>query len=462
MRIGRRSFLGFAATAPLFGSTLVGCASRQTTPNAYLYGAEWISATYQMYGEKYVGVQKGTELRVNKTYGVLAQRGVVSLDALQSRDVPFFIRADEVGSGFTVERQMPERLTFSAEMSPAQRAAAQAAWEKARDHVHTDYDEIRRLNGALSALMGEIHQVRAAIELGRREQFEIVRQVSVLHEGTTPPFDLPYQVTAKDYENVLLLLLERLDDDCERLERTEAAMVTVGLTARSTDAGSGSLSPNLYKVLLAVRDDAASSDPRPATYPNETALRDALLDRGRSTFDAIKKSPAYAEYEKRENAKKFEAIGSLLTAFDSLGILPLKTSAIFQQVLGFYRGDGDYLGYLKTAISLLPFGGELTKTLNTAVDTTEDVRRIAKMVSGNSPEQLMKQGERLLKAANGKALVNAGTQYGLSRMNRQLAFFKDRKELMAVADALGGTDLLPGGRDDTDDVLGKLQGLALR
>ena len=460
--MNRRTFLGLTLTTPMFGGSIVGCESRPPeTPNAHLYGKEWVSATYTMYGQKYVGVQEGAETRVTKTYGVLAQRGIASLDALQTRDVPFFIRADEAGSGFSVAREVPERLTLSADMTEKDRAAAQAAWEKARDHVHTDYEEVRRLNGALSSLMGEIRNVRAAIELGRREQFEIVRQVTVLREVATAPFELPYQVAPKDYEAVLLLLLERLDDDCERLQRTEAAMVTVGLTARGTDAGSGSLSANLYKVLLAVVEDAKTSDPRAADYPADTALRDALLDRGRTIFETIKKSEAYIAFEKAERAKKYEAIGAMLTAFDSLGVIPLKTSPIFQRVLGFYRGDGDYLSYLKTAVSLLPFGGALTKSLNSAIDTTEEVRRIAKTVGGVSPEALLKSPDRLLKAANGKALVNAGTAYGLSRMNRQLAFLKNRKELNDVAAALGETDLLPkDGAGGADEVIAKLQGLA--
>jgi hypothetical protein len=455
MRIGRRTFLGVAASATLFGP--VGCASRQPTPNAYLYGREWVSATYQMYGEKYVGVQTGAEEAAHSTYGVLARRGVASLDALQARDVPFFIRANEVGTGFSVARAVPERLTLSADMSPADRSNAQAAFEKAREHVHTDYEEIRKLGGALTSLMNEIHSVRAAIELGRREQFEIVRQVTVLREGATPPFDLPFQVSAKDYEEVLLLLLERLDDVCERIERTDAAMVTVGLTARSTDSGSGSLSANLYKVLLAVSADAASSDPRPAAFPREPALREALLDRGKSSFDAIKSSAAYREWEKREKAKVFEAIGSVLNAFDSLGIVPLKTSAIFQQVLGFYRGDGDYLSYLKSAVSVLPFGGALTKSIGDAIDTTEDIRRIARVVGGASPEALSKAPQRMLRAADGKALVNAGTSYGRARLGKQLAYFKTKNELLEVTTALGETDLLPKG--GADEAIAKLQGL---
>jgi hypothetical protein len=461
MLIGRRNFLTLGAGAALVvGGGTTGCAKRQTTPNAHLYGHEWVSATYEMYGQKYAGVQAGSEANANKTYAALARRGVVSLDALQARDVPFFIRADEIGSGFAVDRKVPERLTFTSDMSAADRAAAQAKWEKAQAHVHTDYEEIRKLNGALTSLMGEIHSVRAAIELGRREQFQIVRQIGVLREGTTPPFELPYRVSTKNYEEILLLLLERLDDDCERLQKIEAAMVTVGLTARSTDAGSGSMSPNLYKVLLSISEDAASSAPRPTAYPNESALHDALLDRGKSMYATILKSPAYQQFEREERARAFESIGAVLSAFDSLGIVPLKASAIFQQVLGFYRGDGDYLGYLKTALGLLPFGGSLTKSLNSAVATTEEARRITKTVSGASPEALLKSSDRLLKAANGKALLNAGTEYGLARMGRQLAFFKSRNELMDVTSALGGTDLLP--KDEAEATIAKLHALADR
>lgn len=460
MRIGRRSFLlaGTAGVGVLGLPGLTGCGARApVTPNAHLYGREWVLATYEMYGQKYAGVQKGAEARADKTYSVLGRRGVGSLDSLQSRAVPFFIRADEGGTGLAVDRRVPERLTFTANMSQDDRAAAQAAWDKNQSTVHTDYEEVRRLSGALTALMSEIHSVRVAIELGRREQLQIVRQISVLKSGEKTPFELPYQVSRKDYEEVLLLLLERLDDDCERLERIEAAMVTVGFTARTTDAGSGSLSANLYKVLLSVSQDAKMSDPRPPTFPSESALKDALLDRGRTAFDAIKKSPAYQELERQEEAKKWESIGAVLSAFDSLGVVPLKTSAIFQRVLGFYRGDGDYLGYLKTAASLLPLGGSLTKSIESALATTEEMRKITSRVAGLTPDAWLKAPERLLKAQSGKALVNAGTEYGLSRMGRQLAFFKDKRELLDVAHALSDTSVLSG--DDAGAVVAKLQGL---
>ena len=65
---------------------------------------------------------------------MLAQKGITALDALQTREVPFFIRVDQGEKGFAIARDVPERLTFTAGMSDADRQAAQAQLgEGARD-----------------------------------------------------------------------------------------------------------------------------------------------------------------------------------------------------------------------------------------------------------------------------------------------------------------------------------------
>ena len=50
------------------------------------------------------------------------------------------------------------------------------------------------------------------------------------------PYELPYQVSPKDYEEILLLLLERIEDDKTHLRAIEADIVVVGMTVRATDA----------------------------------------------------------------------------------------------------------------------------------------------------------------------------------------------------------------------------------
>ena len=115
-----------------------------------------------------------------------------------------------------------------------------------------------------------------------------MRQLAALGEGDKPPFDLPFQVSVADYRDVLYLLLERLDDDATRLARIESDIVTVGLTARATDAGSGSLAANLNKVLLAVVTDADAATLRAASFPQQIDERAKYLARGKELYDSIK------------------------------------------------------------------------------------------------------------------------------------------------------------------------------
>lgn len=423
IRVSRRAFLGGAASTAALGlglgslGALVGCgASRPETPLAHLYGKQWVSAAYEMHGKRYLDLQTASESRAGDAYALIAQKGVTALDALQSREVPFHIRVDGSGERFEIERRVPERLMFTADMSEADRTAAEARWNVAQEHLHTDYEEIRRLDWALTSLFEQVRRVRSAIERGRDERFEIVRQVTAMKEGTLP-FELPYQVTPRDYETVLLLLLERLDDDCVRLARTESAIVTVGLTARSTDAGSGSLSSNLYKVLVAVSDDAKASTPRPARFPDEADERARLLARGRAIYVATLASPDYVAWKKNKDTESLEQVGGLLAAFDQ--VTHLNTSAVFRQVLAFYRGNADYLSYVKAAVAILPIGDSLGKTLTTAIDTTEEAR---------------KNGAR--------GLLNVATDYGRSRLDRQLAFYREKTEVKVAEDALASTGLL--------------------
>ena len=84
-RVTRRALLGglaLASFAPL------GCASKPPeAPLAHLYGKEWVHGAYELYAGRYAGVQKGAALSTDNAYKVLAQKGVVALDALDRKSV---------------------------------------------------------------------------------------------------------------------------------------------------------------------------------------------------------------------------------------------------------------------------------------------------------------------------------------------------------------------------------------
>lgn len=451
VRVDRRTFAAALGTAPLW---LVACAHKEETPLAHLYGQDWVHGAYELYAGKYAAVQSSSEESSKDAYAMLAQKGIAALDALQTREVPFFIRVDDSEHGFAVARDVPERLKFTADMSDADREAAQARWEKAREHIHTDYEETRRLDWALTTLLSQTQRVRSAIDNGKLEQFRLVMQVSALGEGDKPPFDLPYQVGVGDYRDVLYLLVERLEDDSKRLARVEADIVTVGLTARATDSGSGSLAANLNKVLLAVITDAGATQPRAATFPQAADDRGKYLSRGKQLYASIKQTPEYLAWEKREKAKAFDEIGSLLGVVDRF--TGLRASAIYKQVLDIWRGDADYFSYLKTLVGILPGGGEVMKVASQALEYTEKARKIAGQVrqgiamakSGVEAAKRVKDTKLpadvggVMQLAKDGGLLNAGSEFARSRLDRQLAFLKDSHELDQVKGLLGESSLM--------------------
>ncbi len=426
MRTGRRPFLHALSAVPF---ALSGCQPRQPeTPLAHLHGQQWVHGAYEHYARAYQDLQARSEQRTFDAYGVLAQNGVVALDKLQSREVPFHITADVEGQRFTFQRYVPERLTFSADMSEADRETATLAWKRAREHIHKDYDEIRRLDAALTSLLGQLQQVRGAIDRTREEQFEIVLQVGELALGP-PPFALPYQVSVRDYERVLLLLLERLEDDAARLERIESAVVAVGFTVRATDANSGSLAANVRKVLLSVVEEAASTVPRAASFPQKTDEHDALVARGRTLLAEIRASEAFAAWQKARTAQQLQQIGSLLTVLDALTGVP--ASAIFRKAIDLWSGNDDYLSYLQALTGIVPGGGKLADTLDQAVEVTRTVR------SGAEQLRAIEKGER---AEVAEGVVNVGSRFARDRVKRQLVFYRDADEVRTVQDALARTD----------------------
>ncbi len=425
----RRSLLAWLSVTPLLP---LACSPRPAAaPLAHLHGQDWVHGAYGYYARSYLDIQSSAERRTHDAYRVLAQRGIASLDALQSREVPFFIRVDPASDRFAIERSVPDRLTFTADMSEADRQAATADWKLAREHIHTDYDQIRVLNWALTSLLQQLRRIRGTIDHTREEQFRLTRQLTDLSAGALP-FELPYQVTPRDYEHVLYLLLERLDDDSTRLAIMESSIAAVGLTARATDANSGSLAANLDKVLFAVVEDATRSEPRPADYPGDKSKDDELAARGRQIYQRIVASPEYDSWLREDKNRQLQQLGSFLALVDALTGVP--ASSVYRELVDLWTGNGDYLVYLRAAASFLPGGSSIARTVGDAVDKTDKLRKTASTV-----RDLVRNGSPPPTVAG---LLNTGSRFARSRLERQLVFFENADEARAVRSQLAGTDLL--------------------
>ena len=455
-RVTRRALLGGFATFPLVAlvsspSLIAACGSRPPeTPLAHLYGREWVHGAYKLYSGKYADVQATADASSQDAYGVLAQKGIVALDALQSRDVPFYVKVDDGGSAFSIERKVPERLMFTAGMTDADRKVAEAAWKKARDHIHTDYEEVRRLDSTLTHLLRQLQRIRHAIDEGRIEQYRLVEQLAELKRDSKGlPYELPYQVTAKDYEEILVLLVERLEDDRTRLAQIEADIIAVGMTARATDAGSATLAASIRKVLLAVVEDGVA-EARAPLFPADDGEKARLLDAGKQLVARIEASPEYAKWRADEREKKLAAVGAFLQALDAMTGLP--TSRVYRTVMDVWRGDHDYLGYLQTILALAPHGGKVAAVINEAIEYTQRARKIAGTVVA-TVDAVRSTGslssDAIVAAATQTAsreakgfVINTASRFAVERAPKQLSFFKDNAEVQQVADALSQTDLM--------------------
>lgn len=427
MTLTRRELMQLIALASLGGA---GCARPPRTPLAHPSGEQWVHGVYEMHARHYHDVQLGAETSSHGAYRILAQKGVSALDGLQAREAPFFIRV-QAENRFEVERTIPERLTFTAEMTAAERQSATEAWKLAREHIHTDYFEIHRLNFALTTLLAQLVSIHSAMEQAETEQFKIVRELAELRGGAPTPYQLPAKVQRGDYQEVMLLLLARLEDDRRRLAVIEASIAAVGLLSRSTDAGSGSLAANIHKVMLAVIRDAEATKPRPAEFPKQPATRKELLATARDLAAEIEASPEYLTWKRNEEQKAIDQAGVLFAAIDSVTHLP--TSALFRTVVGIWRGDGDYLNYLKAVATIVPGGGELAKTVGRGVEMSERVRRVTRRVRSGSTEALMEEAG---------ALLNTRTRFGRERLGRQIALLSDQRELGEVSEAIATTELV--------------------
>lgn len=453
MTVTRRGLLGGFATFPLVALVsspplIAACGTREPeTPLAHLYGREWVHGAYKLYADKYAGVQASADETTSDAYRVIAQKGIVSLEAIQTRDVPFFIRVDDSAHAFAIERKVPERLTFSADMTDADRKSAEQAWKRARDHIHTDYEDIRKLDWALTRLLAQLQRIRNAIEEGKVEQYRLVEQLSELKKDPTKlPYQLPYRVTPKDYEEILLLLLDRLEGDKERLARIEADVIAVGMTVRSTDANSATLSASIKKVLLAVVEDGKEPAPSPL-FPADENEKQRILVSARALAAKIEVSQEFIAWRDAEREKKLAALGAFLQALDAMS--GLNTSRIYRTVLDLWRGNHDYLSYLQTIISFFPQGGRVAVVLNEAIEYTQKARQVAGVVvatvkaAGNvTPEQLVAQGTAIAVEKGKGAVLNTASRFAMERADKQLSFFKDKLELQKVDDALKQTEMI--------------------
>lgn len=455
-RVTRRGLLGGFATFPLVAlvsspSLIAACGSRPPeTPLAHLYGREWVRGAYKLYSGKYADVQASADASSQDAYGVLAQKGIVALDALQSRDVPFYVKVDDGGGAFSIERKVPERLMFTADMTEADRKAAEASWKKARNHIHNDYEEVRRLDWTLTHLLKQLQRIRHAIDEGRIEQYRLVEQLAELKKDSKGlPYELPYQVTAKDYEEILVLLVERLEDDRTRLAQIEADIIAVGMTARATDAGSATLAASIRKILLAVVEDGVA-EARAPVFPADEGEKAKLLDAGKQLVARIEASPEYAKWRADEREKKLAAVGAFLQALDAMTGLP--TSRVYRTVMDVWRGDHDYLGYLQTVLALAPHGGKVTAVINEAIEYTQRARKIAGTVVA-TVDAVRSTGslssDAIVAAATQTAtreakgfVINTASRFAVERAPKQLSFFKDNAEVRQVADALSQTELM--------------------
>lgn len=412
------------------------CTRPAKTPLSHLRGEQWVAGVYELHAQRYLDVQMGAETSSHGVYRVLAQKGVSALGGLQAREVPFFVRVSPATNAFEIDRTIPERLTFSAEMTEQDRLTATAAWNKAREHIHTDYFEIHRLNWSLTTLLQQLVRIHSAMEQAEIEEFKIVRELGELRGGAPTPYQLPERVTRDDYDSVLLLLLARLEDDRRRLGVIEASIAAVGLCARSTDAGSGSLSANIHQVMLSVIHDADATTPVSPKFPQVDTTRRERLALGKQLAAGIEASPEYLAWKKHEETAALEQIGVLFTAIDAVTHLP--TSALFHAVIDIWRGEGDYLTYLEALANIVPGGGELSKTVTQGIETTRRVRGVVRKArAAGSRERI--QAEVLGEA---RALLNTSTEFGRARVGKQLAFFADQTELSQVREKIAATELL--------------------
>jgi hypothetical protein len=406
---------------------LVGC-GKPAAPLAHLSGQAWVTGAYEHYGAAYQRLQTDAEDQTSLAYAVLAQKGVTALDGLQRREVPFHVRVDEAGDRFAIHRDVPERLTFTASMDAADRERANRLWQKARAHIHTDYAEIARLNWALMRMLEQLWRIRSAIDAAETEQFRLTRQLAEIEQGELP-FELPRDVTPAAYALVVLLLVDRLEDDRTRLTTLETQILATGLAVRSADDGSASLSANLRRVLMAIVRDTERSTMRATAYPGDEE-RARLIANGRKLVVQISHSADYESWLEAERDAWLGQLGTLLSLVDAATGVPV--SAAYNKAITIFKGDADYLDYLSLVASFAP-SPELRTTLDDALTLTRKVR------SAYRDAGALADGD--MNAALG-GLINTGTDAARHGVDKQLSFFHDGAELEAISAELDDTALM--------------------
>jgi hypothetical protein len=376
-----------------------------------------------------------------EAYGVVKRKGIGSLEALQTREVPFLYRASDDGDSYAIVRDVPERLTLTADMTAKERAQAQEAWQKARAHLHTDYAEIRKLNRATTRLFSEHSRLRHSIDAGVQEQFKITRQLGMMRDNARDlPFELPYKVSRDDYGDVLLLLMERLEADKKRIAAVEGAITSVGLQVRATDAGSGSLSRNVSPVLLAVARDAKAAVSPPIDYPRSADLRRGLARKGTELRALVEETTEYRQWLRLQEQAEEVVVGGLLAVLERVTGLPI--SAAYREAQAIWRGEGDYLDHLRRLVKLVPGGSKLAAAIEIGVELTTRLRDARDDIRGAVAHS--DSAMKTVRARGTSLLVNAGSRYARDRIGKQLAFLESSSQLDRVSRELDSLSWLDG------------------
>jgi hypothetical protein len=436
--------LTIATIGCALAALLCGCAHKQKTPFDHLYGEAWCQGVYQGYADQYEGVYRGAGESARGSYGYLVQEGVSALSRLQSRGTPFYVGIDQATSMFSIKREVPERLTFSADMTEADRQRATEEFERARAHLAEDYTDVQRLEHTLNGLLDTLTGVRSVIQRTEEETYNLSWIRQSLKEEGIPPFELPYQVTLKRYDEVLVLLLARLDQDLNDLKTLESGIMTVVLAARATDSRSQSLAGNIEVAVLASVMDMENARTRrlPSTMPTgEVWTQQAHL--GEAMFARVIADPGYQQYAAAKGSAGPDPIGAVLSIIDSIYGTHLAEAAV--AVRNIIEGkDVDYLALLKGVASLAPRGTMVGDVLNKAVELTDKYRDVmskvdqAMAVAGkiqNAGDALSQVG-----GASPQWLINqAGSAQGALG---QVVFIQSEAERLDVQAQLKGFGLL--------------------
>jgi hypothetical protein len=419
-----------------------GCGHKQKTPFDHLYGNAWCDGVYAGYAERYEDVYRGAGESARSSYSYLVQDGAVALTRLQSRGTPFFVGIDDASGRFSIRREVPERLTFTADMTEEDRRIATEQFEIARQHLAEDYTDVQRLELALNGLLDTLTVIRNLIDQTVQESYNLTQIRLAMREGELP-FEMPYQVTPKRYDDVLVLLLARLEQDLADLRALESGMLAVVLTARATDSRGQSLAGNIEVAVLASVEDQQQATARrlPPAMPAGD-LWTAQRGVGEAAFGRIQADPAYQQFAAAKTTGP-DPIGAVLSVIDAAYGTNLAGAAraVRQMIEG---GDADYFALLKGVASLAPAGSVVGSVLDKAVMLTDTYRKAVATVDKAQAMagKIQNAGDALgqLQGASPEWLINqAGSVDGA--MN-QIVFIKDEAQRADVQQQLKGFGLL--------------------